>query len=484
MTWRHLGAMVALAFGALLVHGYHPQIEDAEIYLPAVKQHLNPSLYPFGAEFFLSHASLTRFDEIVAASAAWSRLPFDVVIFIWQFSSIVLLLVAGWMLNRTCFGTELACWGGVVLLAALLTVPISGTALLLFDQYLTPRSISAFTTLFAIDAANGRRYVGAVCWMAATVVFHPLMAVFTSCFVLLVVASKRMPASSPVALAGLPAALWVSLPSDAYHEVVLTRSYFFILKWVWYDWLGFAILVGLFWCFDRIATRQHRHGLALLCRMTLVWISLCSALGVVLTVPARLETLARYQPMRGLHLAFMIAILTGGGFLAETVFQRRAWRWLALVVPLTAGMWTVQRLLFPATPHVEWPGAAPRNDWVEAFLWIRANTPVSAIFALDPDHMALPGEDQHGFRLIAERSRLADAVKDSGAATMFPDQAMPEHWRDQVRAQSGWKAYNRAEFEQLRRRYGVTWVVLEGSPRVGMECPYRNTSVLVCRLPP
>ena len=211
-----------------------PQIEDAEIYLPAIKQHLNPALYCFGAEFFQSHAGLTMFDEIVAASVRWSHLPFDTVIFIWQFASIALLLIGGWRLNRTCFGTEPACWGGVALLAAMLTVPISGTALLLFDQYLTPRSISAFTTVFAIGAVLDRRHGAAALWIAATALFHPLMALFTLCFVLLLVVFVRVTPIAPAVLAGLVAPLSVGPSSDAYHEVVLTRSYFFVLKWTWY----------------------------------------------------------------------------------------------------------------------------------------------------------------------------------------------------------------------------------------------------------
>jgi len=34
--------------------------------------------------------------------------------------------------------------------------------------------------------------------------------------------------------------------------------------------------------------------------------------------------------------------------------------------------------------------------------------------------MDLPGEDEIGFRARAQRSMLADAVKDKGATTMFP----------------------------------------------------------------
>ena len=59
--------LLALTFAALLVHGYHPGVEDGEIYLPGIKKILNPALYPFGSEFFLNHARLTLFDELIAA---------------------------------------------------------------------------------------------------------------------------------------------------------------------------------------------------------------------------------------------------------------------------------------------------------------------------------------------------------------------------------------------------------------------------------
>jgi glyoxalase/bleomycin resistance protein/dioxygenase superfamily protein len=42
--------LLALTFAALLVHGYHPGVEDGEIYLPGIKKILNPALYPFGSE--------------------------------------------------------------------------------------------------------------------------------------------------------------------------------------------------------------------------------------------------------------------------------------------------------------------------------------------------------------------------------------------------------------------------------------------------
>ncbi len=60
--------LLLLTSGALLVHGYHPFAEDAEIYLPGVEKILHPELFPVGREFFAAHASLTLFPNLVAFS--------------------------------------------------------------------------------------------------------------------------------------------------------------------------------------------------------------------------------------------------------------------------------------------------------------------------------------------------------------------------------------------------------------------------------
>jgi len=75
---------------------------------------------------------------------------------------------------------------------------------------------------------------------------------------------------------------------------------------------------------------------------------------------------------------------------------------------------------------------------------------------------------------------LADAVKDSGAVTMFPP--MAEEWLKQVQAQSGWKTFHAQGFRRLQSEYGVTWVVLQQPGVTGFDCPYQNAVVLVCRL--
>jgi len=34
----------------------------------------------------------------------------------------------------------------------------------------------------------------------------------------------------------------------------------------------------------------------------------------------------------------------------------------------------------------------------------------------------------------------------------------------------------------LRQKYGVTWVVVEVPGPTGMDCPYQNVAVKVCRI--
>ena len=184
--------------------------------------------------------------------------------------------------------------------------------------------------------------------------------------------------------------------------------------------------------------------------------------------------------MRSLHLLYVFLFVICGGLLGQWVLKNQLWRWMALFTPMCLGMWFAQKQLFEATEHLELPGRGSSNQWVQAFDWIREHTPRDAYFALNPDHMELPGEDQHGFRAIAERSMLADRIKDSGAVSMFP--ALANAWREQVRSQDNWTHFQLEDFRRLKQMYDVDWMVWEGKPAAGLQCPYSNAAVRVCRI--
>lgn len=492
--------VIALAVAAFFIHGYHPFSEDAETYLPGIERVLHPHLFPIGAEYFQLHAHLTWFPQLIAGSVRLLHLPLPWVLLLWQMASFYLFLLACWELMRRVFPERRACWAGVALVAVLFTMPVAGTALYLMDPFLNPRNIIAFAQVFAVLRVVERRYVQAGLFLLFSVSIHPLMGAFAVSFCLLVVAMDLWPGwrawlrparaqaeseepdlvARGVLLLTPVEGLFVH-PNHAYDQVMLTHRYQVLTRWTWYEMLGAIAPLLIFWWFSSIGRARRLRNLELLSGAMAIYGAIYFVIGLVVSIPHRLEVLALLQPMRSLQLLYILMLLFGGALLGEYVLRNRAWRWAALFLPLVAGMAWAQRSLYPASAHVEWPGARPSNPWAQAFLWVRENTPEHAIFALDPYYMSIEGEDFNGFRAIAERSQLADAGKDAGVVEMFP--GIADSWIAQVRAQTGIDQFKREDFERLKSQFGVSWVVLRQPSRAGLECPYQNPVVVVCRIP-
>ncbi|MCU1235237.1 MAG: hypothetical protein JWP63_3204 [Candidatus Solibacter sp.] len=476
---------MAITILAVLVHGYHLGVDDSAIYVPAIKRVADPNLYPFGAEFFMSHAHLSIFAMLVGGPARMARLPIDAVIFAWHVLSIFLLLLAAWRLLSCCFQSERARWCGVALLAATLSVPVTGTALAIMDPYVTARSLSTPATLFAIACYLTNRRRQAAAWLVLTAAVHPQMGVYGVLFLACLEVVRRgrtEQVAQPVmgALVVLPFLPDFAPVIGPARECLLSRDFFFVSTWTWYQWVGVFAPLALLWWFAAAKPRGTLPAFSEVAGGLIPFGVAFTALAVVLAIPASLEGYTRLQPMRSFHLLYVIFFLLIGGLLGEYVLKARAWRWAALFVPLAIGMTMLQVSTFPASAHVEWPGSNDGNSWTSAFLWIRANTPKSAVFALDPNYMAQPGEDTHGFRAVAERSALADRIKDSGAVSLFPQLA--KEWQSQVTAEHGLDHFVLADFRKLVKLYPVTWLVMIADVAPGQICPYRNRDLAVCRM--
>jgi hypothetical protein len=484
--------LLLLTAGALLTHGYHPYAEDAEIYLPGVERILNPALFPVGQEFFQSHASMTLFPNLVAFSFRVTHVPFEVGLLAWHVASIFLVLLACWQLSGILFSSPRARWGSVCLIAGLLTIPVAGTALYIVDQYLNPRNLAAFAAVFAVARLLENKYIWALAWLAFAASMHPLMWVFPASFCALWIVLEKLKGgvrgtpSPGRSAASLTCFVLFSIPlapqvSEAYHEASKLHGFHYIQRWEWYEIVGIFAPLALLWWFGRIARARQWMVLSHTCRAFAIYGLIYFVVALVIDLPARFESLARIQPLRSLHLLYIFLFVCIGGFLGEYVLKDRTWRWLVLFVPLSLGMFAAQRSLFPASAHMELPGLAPRSPWAQAFVWVRQNTPEDALFALDPEYMHIAGEDELGFRCMAERSRLADAVKDNGVVSMFPPLA--DKWWEQVRRQTPWESLQASDFARLKRSYGVSWIVLHQPGVTGIDCAYQNAAVRVCRLP-
>jgi hypothetical protein len=476
---------LGLTAAAVLVHGYHLGTDDAGIWVPAIKKAADPALYPFGDEFFEAHAHLSLFPETLGLLARTTRVPADFAIFLCHIGGIFLLLLAGWRLLTAGFEHERARWAGVALLAGVLSVPVAGTALPIMDPYVTSRTLSTPLALFAIAWYLHGRTWRAAGWLVACALVHPQMCLYALALLgAMELARRRAGVPVPVAFFGALLAAWLPWALEpargAARDALFSRTYFFVTNWTWYEWLGVAAPLALLWWLARVRVGGERPPLEPLLRSLVRFGLVFTAAGMLLAASPHFENYTRLQPMRAFHLVYVVMFLVTGAVAGEYLLKNRAWRWLAFFAPLVAGMWVVGWQAFPSSPHLEWPGATPRGEWGSAFRWVRDHTPKDAVFALDPDYLLLPGEDMHGFRAVAERSVLADRVKDSGVVSLFPQLA--GDWDQQVRAQSGWLRFSLADFDRLAAHYPVTWILSRRSASAGLDCPYRNAGVAVCRI--
>ncbi len=471
----------------MFVHGYHPAVEDGEFYVPGIIKDLHPAIYPFNGQFFESHAQMTLFDDVVSASVRLTHIPLRYALFLWHFLCIFLFLVGCWRVSEICFRDERAAWGSIALIAPLLTLGVAGTALYIMDQYLNPRDISSAAIMLLLAEGMQRKFVRALVGMLVIVAIHPIMALFGIALLGLLYLEERRAVdravdaelASVAAMLLLPLAVLFLPASPVYRQLLQSNySYFLITRWQWYGWAGIIGPPLLFLWLARYGRENNLPKIQVLARVLIVFEAFFFVAAMLVCIP-RLATFALLQPMRCLHLVFIMLFILLGGVLAQSLLKSHLWRWIALVAPLCVIMFIAQRQLFASTEHLELPGGAPRNPWAQAFLWIRNNTPPDAIFALDPNYMNLPGEDEHGFRAISRRTALA-GNHDSGAVIMFP--ALAQDWYKQMQAQQGWKNFQAQDFRRLRQDWGVTWVVLERPAAPGLACPYENDAVMVCRV--
>jgi hypothetical protein len=467
-----------IALAALAVHGYHLGVDDAEIYVPAVKKVADPALFPFSSnEFFLTHAHLSLFSDLVGNFARWTHVPVDLAIFLSHVAGVFLLLLACWRVSCICFKSKFSHWGSVFVVAAVLTIPITGTGLFLMDSYVTARSISTPLSVLAIAAWLGGRQKESMLWIFLTALVHPQMAIYTGGLVvcLTMVRGTAFAAALPVLFEFVPA-------HGAAAEALHSRTYFLVTNWAWYEWVGVIAPILLLTWFAWASPRSTMPEFSWLAKALVPYGVISTIVASALTVSPRLENLTRLQPMRSFHLLYALFFILLGGLLGEYLLRAHLWRWCAVLIPVASAMGMVQVVEYSSSPHIEWPLARGQNgnDWINAFLWVRDNTPKDALFALDPLYMSVAEDDQHGFRAVAERSVLADEVKDSGAVSLFPQLA--DDWKAQVAAQKNWNGFQLGDYERLQRQYPVNWIVTRAPGPDGFNCPYRNSTLAVCHL--
>ena len=499
-----VAVVTLLTVFAVAIHGYHPYAEDGGPYITGIKHALAPSLYPHWFEFVAGHPRFSFFAGSIAALVKISHLNLEVVLLLMQFASYWITLFAGWHLAALCYAERQARTGATALLATWLTLPIAGTSILLMDPYVTARSISTPCALLALvgvgiflrpqQLSQNRRSQGLVLCCGALIVAgtaHPLMAAYALGWVLIFACqlsdkkSVRKWGTLGLVLLAIAMAWGVQLSgareTDSYLQAEMTRSYWFLANWTWYEQIGlFAPLAIL----ATVACRSPRENKIMIALARMAIISSLTAVVVVLLfgrAEAASHIVAWLQPLRILQIAYVLMTLGLGAALGERFLKRSRLRWLVVFASLAGIMLFAERQTFPASAHLELPGLPPSNPWEQAFLWIRFNTSQEALFALDSDYITKPAEDAQNFRAISERSALPDYTKDGGDAANNPK--LSSSWVEVQSAQKQLSAESDARRMSKLKPLGVDWVVLERGSVTSFSCFYTNTAVKVCRLP-
>jgi Domain of unknown function (DUF6798) len=471
------------------VQGYHYGVDDAAIYLPAVERFVTPGLFPYGADFFLSHSRVSFFSAVVGSIVHWLHVPLAWAVLGFHLLGIYLLLLAGYWLATLCFTRARAHWASVVTLASVLTIPVTGTALPIMDPYLTSRSLSTPLTLFALAAIVAAQPIPATVLLGITALLHPQMAAYGVLLVVLIslprFTTEPLPAEEAVAgslgfLQRLPDGFHFGAAQEPYRATLYSRVFFFAWAWRWYEWVGIVLPLLILFAIARFSIEALTPAAVRLSRALLLFGLISTAAFLFFSSSPYFDDFVRLQPMRSFQLIYIVMFLLVGGLIGEYLLREKIWRWLLLFIPVSIGMYAVDRNEYPRSHHLELPGRATVNPWAQAFDWVRNNTPRDAVFALPPRYLLIPGEDVHGFRAIAERSMIADWVKDSGVASVFPQMA-PE-WEREQQITSGWDHYTASDFQALATRSPVTWVLVEPRQAGGLDCPFHNNAVSVCRL--
>jgi len=481
--------LTALGF---LVMGYHPGAEDDSLYLAAVKADVHPALFPHDAAFFQLQMRSSVFATWMAHFVLGTGMPVAWAELLWQWVCLFLVIWSCWSIVRRLFEETAARWAGVAMVAAMLTLPVSGTGLYLMDQHLHPRNPATALILFAVSRILAGKRWQAVPLVAVAFLLHPLMGALgiSFCCVLALTLCEPLRArlrslygqtgTAPVA-AFFPFAWVFGKPSEPWLEAVRTRHMFLLYEWNWYEWLGAIGPLLLFWLVARVA---RKRGEAALCRFAtaiLIYGVFQQAVALVILSPAAPIGMTTLEPMRYLQLVYFFLALIGGANLGRYVLKARLWRWAVFLLVANGGMFVAQRQLFAASPHIELPNMTTANPWLEAFDWIRRNTPEDAYFALDPNYTNAPGEDCHGFRALSERGMMADANKDTSTVTKQP--ALASAWKREVMARENWSSFKLEDFERLKAEFGVDWALVSYPQPVGLDCRWHNGSLAVCRIP-
>jgi hypothetical protein len=493
-AWVRSAGVIALISltGALAIlnsGGYRYGASDQAFYLPAVVQHLDPSLFPRDRALLHVQDRFMLFDDLAADVARATGVSVPVLFFVLFLAGLGLCFAGYLALGRIWYRS----WWSVSALMLLMTLRhrISRTGVNTLEGYLHPRMLAFAVCLWAVVAFLRGRSAIAIVLVAVAAALHTTTALWFAVWlgVAIAVAEPRWRsglAAGAVATAVLAGWLIWFGPlgeqlvriDEQWLAVLRIKDYLFATDWPVWAWLLNLSYPAIVWAGYRMrAARGQAHPREL----ALVLGALSLVVAFLVSVPLTMVPLALAVQFQVSRVFWMLEVMAAVYLVwmaveAESATSPR--RAIRRSVAVALGVIAISRGAFimgvEQTDRRIIQIAPPDDEWTDVMTWLEG-TPVDTHVVADPNHAFEYGASVRAF---GKRDVFFEASKDTALAIYSREVAQRVLERIEALGDFGTLTPERAR--SLAAAYDLDFLVTEGT----MELPvaYSNARFKVYAL--
>jgi hypothetical protein len=489
VQWAALGAG-AFAFclvATLNCGGYRYGVGDQAFYIPAVTQHLDPSLFPRDRAILHAQDRFMLYDDALAAFVSSTGVPLQTVFFAGYLAGLVLLFGAIVAVGRVIYST----WLGVVVLAALLTLRhrVTQTGANSLESYFQPRMLAFALGAWAIAAYLRGRMAAALALVTIAFAVHPTTALWFAIWigVALLVSERawRLPLAALAAI-GLVLAAWLLIVGPLrghlarmdplWASAMAGKDYIFPSDWNASFWLVnlsyLAVAFAVYVLRRRRGVATPREvgllagGAALVALFLISWPLMVAGVALALQLQTS-RVFWMLDFLAAIYLAWLFAEAP------RSMAVRRAAVAIVVAAAMARGMfvWGVEHAGSPVARI-----GFPQDNWADVMQWISRTPPDTHVLA-DPGHAWKYGTS---VRVTGERDVYLEEVKDLALALYSRDVAVEALRR--IADVRDFDSFTRDQLRALAARYDLDYLVVERD--VDLPIAYRNDQFRVYFLQP
>ena len=386
MTLPHravLGAAAAAFCLAAILNcgGYRYGIGDQAFYVPAVVQHLNPTLFPRDRAMLHAQDRFMLYDDAAAVVVRATGVSLPALFLAAYIAGMTLLFGAIVAIGRVTYRS----WWTVALLAALMTLRhrITQTGANTLEAYFQPRMIAFALGAWAIAFYLRGKGPFAIALVASAFAIHPTTALWFAIWIVVALAVSeprwRIPLIAAGTAAGL-AALWTVIAGPLrghldrmdpfWASAMAGKDYIFPSDWnasFWLVNLSYLPVAGAIYVMRRrrgVALPREagllRGAAALVAVFLVSWPLMVTGIALAL----QLQT-SRIFWMLDLLAAIYLAWLLGEAPRSAMVRRAVVAGFIAIAISRGVFVWRVEHA---GNPVIR-PGL-PQDNWTDAMNWI------------------------------------------------------------------------------------------------------------------